>query len=374
MMIKVLEVVGRMDRAGQETFLMNVLRKADRSKYDISFSVNTDYIGAYEEEIKKLNCKIYHNPFSANIKNLNKYIKFFRKILKEEGPFDVVHCHTWLFGGFIMWAAKKEGVPVRIMHSHSTSDGYKNTLFRKTYQVIGKKLIQNNATCKVACGEDAYLSLFDRKCDDKSKILNNAVDVDEFDESKFDVAAYKRGLLLSEDAKVVISVARFCDVKNHRKIISSFYQYHLNCPDANLLLVGDGELKEQAVAQVAELNIAPNVKFLGVRSDVNKLLMCSDVFIMPSKFEGLPVSLIEAQAAGVSCVVSDTITDEVDMLLNLITKINIAAEDTVWAEAIGRAACNEKTDFQTRKEKLTECGYSLESTWRKLEKIYAKSK
>ena len=373
-MIRVLEVVGRMDRAGQETFLMNILRKADRSKYDISFSVNTDYIGAYEEEIKKLNCKIYHNPFSADIKNLNNYIMFFRKILKEEGPFDVVHCHTWLFGGFIMWAAKKEGVSVRIMHSHNTSDGYKNTLLRKIYQMIGKRLIQKHATCKVACGEDAYFSLFDKKCDDKNKILNNAVDVDEFDESNFDVATYKRGLLLPEDAKVIISVARFCDVKNHRKIISSFYQFYLNCPNAILLLVGDGELKERVVAQVAELGIAPKVKFLGVRSDVNKLLLCSDVFVMPSKFEGLPVSLVEAQAAGVSCVVSDTITDEIDMHLNLITKVNIAAEDTVWADAIESAACNEKPDFQTRKEKLTECGYSLESTWKKLEKFYVKNK
>lgn len=373
-MIKVLEVVGRMDRAGQETFLMNVLRKADRSRYDISFSVNTDYIGAYEEEIKKLNCKIYHNPFSANITNLNNYIKFFRKILKEEGPFDVVHCHMWLFSGFIMWAAQKEGVPVRIIHSHSTSDGYKNTLFRKIYQMISRKLIQNNATCKVACGEDAYFSLFHSKCEDKSKILNNAVDVDEFDERNFDVAAYKKGLLLSENAKVIISVARFCDVKNHRKIISSFYQYHLNFSNATLLLIGDGELKELIVAQVAELGIAQNVKFLGVRSDVNKLLMCSDVFIMPSKFEGLPVSLIEAQAAGVSCVVSDTITGEVDMHLNLITKKNISDEDMVWAKAIERAACNEKPNFQTRKEKLTECGYSVESTWKKLEKIYVKNK
>lgn len=373
-MIRILEVVGKMDRAGQETFLMNVLRKADRNKYQISFSVNTNYIGAYEEEIQKFNCKVYHNPYSVNIKNLNNYIKFFRKILTEEGPFDVVHCHTWLFGGFIMWAAKKEGVPVRIMHSHNTSDGYKNTLFRKIYQIIGKKLIHNNATCEVACGEDAYFSLFNKKCEDKSKILNNAVDVDEFDERNFDVIAYKKGLSLPEDAKVIVSVARFCDVKNHKKIISSFYQYHLNCPNAYLLLIGDGELKEQIVARVEELDIFQNVKFLGVRSDVNKLLMCSDVFIMPSKFEGLPVSLIEAQAAGVSCVISDTITNEVDMRLNLITKINIAAEDTIWADAIERVVCNEKPAFQTRKEKLTECGYSVESIWKKLEKIYVKDK
>lgn len=372
-MVRILEVVGRMDRAGQETFLMNVLRKADRKKYNISFSVNTDYIGAYEEEIGKLNCRIYHNPFTADIKHLKKYIKYFRRILKENGPFDVVHCHTWLFGGFIMWAARKEGIPVRIMHSHSTSDGYADTLFRRVYQTVAKKLIRNNATCQVACGEEAYFALFDEKCSDKSKILNNAVDVDMFDENNFDVAAYKKDLQLAEDTKVIISVARFCDVKNHKKIVSSFYQYQLDQPKAILLLVGDGELKNQVATQIAELGITKKVKFLGVRPDVNKLLMCSDVFIMPSKFEGLPVSLIEAQAAGVPCVVSDAITDEVDMHLNLISKVDILADDIAWANAIKKAMRNKKLDFQTRKRKLTECGYSVESIWGKLEKIYVKN-
>lgn len=372
-MIKVLEVVGRMDRAGQETFLMNILRKADREKYDISFSVNTNYIGAYEEEIKKLDCQVYHNPFPADIRHLRRYIKSFRNILREKGPFDVVHCHTWLFGGFIMWAAKKEGVPVRIMHSHSTSDGYKSTIPRKIYQYIGKKLIKNNATCQVACGEDAYFALFDSKCDDKSKILNNAVAVEQFNDGNFDIAAYRKELSVPENAKVVISVARFSDVKNHKKIVSAFYQYQLTHPEAVLLLVGEGELKESIMVQVSELCITDKVKFMGVRSDVNKLLMCSNVFIMPSKFEGLPVSLVEAQAAGVACVISDTITDEVNMDLGLITKVDIVASDLIWAREIENSMLKEKQNYLIRKGKLTECGYSVESTWQKLERIYVKN-
>lgn len=373
-MVKVLEVVGRMDRAGQETFLMNILRKADREKYEISFSVNTNYIGAYEDEIKNFNCQIYHNPFSADIKHLSRYIKCFRKILKENGPFDVVHCHTWLFGGFIMWAAKKEHVPVRIMHSHSTSDGYGKSIFRRLYRSLAKKLIRNNATCMVACGVDAYYALFNKKCIDKNKILNNAVDVDQFDDRNFDVGAYRRTISIAKNSEVIISVARFYDVKNHKKIINVFYQYQLDHDKAVLLLVGEGELKDEAIEQVNELGISEKVYFMGVRSDVNKLLMCSNVFIMPSKFEGLPVSLIEAQAAGVYCVISNSITDEVDMGLALVDKVDITKSDKEWSDAIEVGMNQKKPDFSFRKEKLTEHGYSIDSTWRKLEMIYDKNK
>lgn len=372
-MVKVLEVVGRMDRAGQETFLMNILRKSDRTKYQISFSVNTNYIGAYEEEILALGSEVYHNPYSASIKNIYKYLKYFRKVLKEKGPFDVVHCHTWLFGGFIMWAARKEGVPIRIMHSHSTSDGDKISVIRRIYRLLSKKLIHHNATCKVACGKDAYQALFDKKCSNKNMILNNAVDEEQFNESNFSVNDVRETLSILGETKVLISVARFSDVKNHEKIINVFYRYQLEHEKVILLLVGDGELKNKIIEQVSKLGITDKVKFLGVRSDINKLLICSDVFIMPSKFEGVPVSLIEAQAAGVSCVISDKITDEVDMGLGLIDKINIMSSDKEWADAINVAIKRKKPEFSIRCKNLLEHGYSIEATWRKLEMLYDKN-
>lgn len=369
-MIRVLEVVGRMERAGQESFLMNIFRARDKEKYDISFSVNTNHIGAYEEEIVASGGAVYHNPYSADIKNIFKYIKSFRKILRENGPFDAVHCHVWLFGGFIMQAAKKEKVPIRIMHSHSTVDGYNNSFFRRLYRFTAKKLIDSCSTEKVACGRDAYRALFDKECENDNLILNNSVDISLFDDTAVDSNALKSELGIPLNTTVFVSVARFCKVKNHRKIINIFNEYHKKNKNSVLLLVGDGELKSQILSQVKELGIEDAVIFMGVRSDVNKILFCSDVFLMPSEFEGLPVSLVEAQAAGVSCVISESITDEIDMGLSLIKKADINSDDKHWVNLIEEALTQDKPEFILRKRKLFEHGYTVESTWRKLDLIY----
>lgn len=371
-MIKVLEVVGKMDRAGQETFLMNVFRNINKDKYDVSFSVNTEYIGAYEEEIKSLGGKIFHNPYSVNTRNFRKYIKAFRKYIRENGPFDVVHCHVWLFGGFIMWAAKKENVPIRIMHSHSTGDKYSHSIFRTVYRKISKKLINKYATQKVACGKDAYSALFDVSCPNDDLILNNAIDIASFDEKNINLEAYKTELGLNFENFVIVSVARFCDVKNHKKIISIFTEIHKRIPEAVLLLVGDGELRKDIINQIENEKLTDSVKLLGVRNDVNKILLCSDIFLMPSKFEGLPVSLVEAQAAGVICMISDKITDEIDMGLELIYKLSIFDSDSKWAENIEKFKNSRKPLFEKRFEHISKKGYTISGTLKKLDLIYDK--
>lgn len=370
-MIRVLEVVGRMDRAGQETFLMNIFREADKRKYEISFAVNTNYIGAYESEIEALSGKIYHNPCPADLPHLLKYLGSFKKILKEEGPFDVIHCHVWLFGGFILWAARKEGIPIRIMHSHNTNDGYKNTLQRMLYRKIASSLIKRNATKFVACGKDAYQALFQDECPDSNHILNNAINTHLFNEEQFDCDSIKKTLNIQNDCAVITSVARFCDVKNHPKIISVFEAFLKRYSDrAELLLVGSGELEDAIRELVLSKNIADKVHFLGVRPDVNKLLAISDIFLMPSKFEGLPVSLIEAQASGCQCVISNTITDEVDMQLGLISKLPLEIEDSIWAEKCYEAAHRKKLPFAIRNASIEKCGYTIKAVWRKLDELY----
>ena len=371
-MIRVLEVVGRMDRAGQETFLMNIFRKADKRKYEISFAVNTNYIGAYESEIETLGGKIYHNPYPASLPHLLRYLDSFRKVLRDEGPFDVIHCHVWLFGGFILWAARKEGVPIRIMHSHNTSDGYKRTLARRLYRKIAFNLIKKNATKFVACGKDAYKALFHEECPDSNHILNNAVDPHLFDEKQFDCGLIKRALHIRDDRIVIISVARFSDVKNHDKMISVFETFLKQYGNsAELLLVGSGELEERIQNLVISKKVNDNVHFLGVRSDINRLLAISDVFLMPSKFEGLPVSLIEAQASGCRCVISDVITNEVDMQIGLLTRLPLGIEDSIWARECYDAARKTPPPFAVRNASIEKYGYTINAVWRKLDELYA---
>ena len=368
---RILEVVGRMDRAGQETFLMNVLRAHDSPKYEIWFSVNTDHIGDYEPEILDLGGKIWHNPYAITNKTLLPYLREFRNFLKREGPFDVVHCHVYYFGGFIMKIAREEDVAVRIMHSNSTSDGLKNTVYRRLYRLWCRKLILDNATQLVACGKEAYEALFHRSCPGNDKILNNAIVMNKFNLSLQESIEMRESIGIANGNRIIISVARFLQVKNHERIISIFDYYHRQInATSTLLLVGDGDGRNKIETIVKEKGLEDAVRFLGKRSDIPQLLNASDALLMPSLFEGLPVSLVEAQAAGISCVVSDVITSEVDMGLDLVQFVSLSDSDEVWAKAIEKACTTEKIAFDDRYNALNRNGYTIESTWRKLEELY----
>lgn len=360
-----------MNRAGQESFLMNILRSADLDKYEIWFSVNTDYVGDFEEEIKAIGGHVFHNPYCPSLKQLKKYTTAFKGFLRQEGPFDVVHCHVFYFSAFLLKAAFDEHIPIRVMHSHSTSDGYENTLKRKLYRKIALKLINKYSTEEVACGVDAYESFYNRKCPGDSKILNNSIFLDDYNEAKYNIVNLKRELQIPLVKTVFVSVARFLPVKNHSKIIGIFEQYH-NEINANsiLLLVGEGPLIDKIRKLVVEKKLEDNVVFMGIRSDVNMILMCSNLFLMPSLHEGLPVSLLEAQAAGVTCIISDTITKAIDMDLNLIEWCSLDENDIVWAKKCKNAVQKSKQEFDFRKRKIEKKGYSLSNVWKKLEDIY----
>lgn len=369
-MKRVLEVVGRMDRAGQETFLMNLLRSHDPNRYEITFSVNTNHVGDYESEILEVGGKIWHNPYPISPKTIIPYLREFRKFLYNQGPFDVIHCHVYFFGGFILKEARKAGIPVRIMHSHSTNDGRKDSFLRSLYRKYSYNLIKKNSTHYVGCGIEAYEALFKEKCPVSKNILNNGIIMDLFNISRDLALQKKEELGISGYASVVINIARFCEVKNHEKTVSVFNAFLKYNPNSVLLLVGEGERMAMIKQVVNELGIAKNVKFLGMRSDIPELLGLSNVLLMPSLFEGLPVSLIEAQAAGLPCVISDTITREVDMNIGIVEFLPLDSSDDSWAVALSRLSKIEKPSFEIRKEYLTTRGYTIDSTWEKLSKLY----
>lgn len=370
-MIRVLEVVGVMDRAGQETFLMNLLRSYDPQKYEIWFSVDTERIGAYESEIEELGGKIWHNPYNPSSRYIFDYLRAFKSFLKNNGPFDVVHCHVYYFGGFILSIAKQEKVPIRIMHSHSTADVKKDSLIRSVYRKLCQFLIKKSATIFVACGNEAYKSLFREKCNNQDFILNNGILMKSFNLNANDRRIKRENLSINDSTTVIINVARFYKVKNHEKMVSVFNKYHNEInEDSIMLFVGDGERSELIKTIVHEYQLDDSILFLGLREDIPELLNSSDVLLMPSFFEGLPVSLVEAQAAGLPCVISDTITKEVDMGLGLMYFEDIQNDDLTWADRIQRAASVSRPSFETRFEKIHQKGYTIESTWVKLSKLY----
>lgn len=369
-MKRVLEVVGRMDRAGQETFLMNLLRSCDSNEYEITFSVNTSHVGDYESEILSLGGKVWHNPHAITFKTFFKYLSAFREFLKTNGPFDVIHCHMYYFGGFILRVAKEEKIPIRVMHSHSTSDGKSKSFLRNFYRNISYLLIKKNATHFVGCGVAAYESLFREKCLDSNRILNNAILMDRFNMGYDERIVTRKSLGCGSSTKLIINVARFCKVKNHERIISIFNSYHSKNINSKLLLVGEGDRIDIIKKMVKNNKLTDAVLFLGIREDIPDLLNAADVLLMPSLFEGLPVSLIEAQAAGLPCVISNTITKEVDMGMNILQFLSLNATDEDWCEAICRSFLIDKPDYKVRYKSLGIKGYTVDATWKKLRLIY----
>ena len=261
---------------------------------------------------KKLGGRVFLVP---KYQKLPKYLKALEELFRKK-HYRIVHSNVNTLSVFSLYAAKKAGVPVRISHSHSTSNPkeWKRNIIKNILRPFSKKY----ATDYFACSELAGRYLFGDKTFDqgKVKIIHNAIDLDKF---KFDPDARKklRKELGIDDKTIVIGhVGRFVQTKNHHFLVYAFKKYHNKNPNTKLLLIGTGPLEEKIKAQVKKHNLEDSVLFLGQRNDTNKLYSVMDIFCLPSLYEGLPVAGIEAQAAGLPCVYSDKVTIEADAANN----------------------------------------------------------
>ena len=304
--IIVAQIMGKWVGGGVESVIMNYYRHLDHSKVQFDFICDEDSTRIPYDEIKKLGGRVFIVP---KYQNLPKYLKALEKLFKEN-QYCIVHSNINTLSVFPLYAAKKAGVPIRISHSHSTSNPkeWKRNLIKNILRPFSKRY----ATDYFACSELAGRYLFGNKAFDQGevKIIHNAIDVDKF---KFDEVARKklRKEFGIKDSTVVIGhVGRFVQQKNHTFLVDVFKEYHKKNPDSKLLLVGSGPLEDEIKKKVERLGLKDSVLFLGQRDDINKLYSVMDVFCLPSLYEGLPVVGVEAQAAGLPCVFSDKITND----------------------------------------------------------------
>ncbi|MFZ5829535.1 MAG: glycosyltransferase family 1 protein [Planctomycetota bacterium] len=352
--VRVLHVVGGMNRGGVETWLMHVLRNIDRGRFQLDFLVHTEEPCAYDEEIRALGSRIIpclhpQRPW--------QYARQLRRILREEGPYDVVHSHVHHFTGWVLKVAHAAGVPKRIAHCHndtSAADG-RSGLVRQVYLRYMERLIRKHATAGLTCSRLAAPSLFGENWerDARWSVLHCGVDMRLFGEP-VDRAEVRRELGLPADAFVVGHVGRFTPQKNHKFLVHVFSECVKIQPQARLLLIGSGPLRNDVERQVADLGLSQSVVFAGLRSDVPRALKGAiDCFLFPSLHEGLPVSLIEVQCAGVRSVISDSITREGVFERNC-TSLPLTCNASEWARAVlsGGAPFAEpgasKTDFDLK--------------------------
>ncbi|SCH96298.1 Mannosylfructose-phosphate synthase [uncultured Clostridium sp.] len=363
-MIKVMHYISKMNRGGQETFIMNLYRNIDRDKVQFEFLCTEPGIGDYDAEIKELGGKIFHidlNCIKGKIKQLDNARRLYKYLKKRTQEIQVFHIHTQhaMEAFFSSLAAKLAGVKVVIVHSHNTS-----SLFHVKAHKIFKYLLNVMPIERFACSEAAGKWMFGNH---KFRIINNGIDVDKF---KFEQSVRKkiREKMGWKDNYIIGHVGRFNAQKNHQFLIEIFNEVKNYIPEAKLILVGTGELQENIRKHVEKLKLEDKVEFLGMREDVNRLYQGMDIMCFPSLFEGLPVVLVEAQESGLSCVISETITKEID-ITKLLYRVSLESDSKVWCNKI----CELKKYMLDRSDMTTDIrnsGYDMKEEAKEIQKIY----
>lgn len=324
-MIRILQCVNDMHRAGLETMLMNYYRNIDRSKIQFDFLTHRPNRSDYDDEIESMGGKIYYAP-RLYPQNYPTYFKYMAKFFEEHPEYKIVHSHIDSMSYLPLLAAKKAGVPVRIAHSHNTS-------IDKDFKYLLKQLfrfgITSVATDYCACGQEAGRYLFGNRA---YTFIPNAIDSKKF-LFNAEVREKRREEFHLQDAFVVGHIGRLSYQKNHKFLVEIFAKLKQQCPNAILALVGVGEKEADIKAQVKALGLTDSVMFLGNRSDVNELYQMMDVFVMPSHFEGVPVVGIEAQFAGLPCIFSDKVPVEVKFT-DCVRFISLDQHPNYWADEI----------------------------------------
>lgn len=317
-MRRVLQVFGKLGRGGLEAFVMNLYRSIDRNQIQFDFLLTAEG-GDYEEEAKGLGAMIYYTPPRSN--GLKAYKSFLDDFFaKNAARYSAIHLHASSLSSIEpLKYAKKYGISIRIIHSHSSSvkQNLRGRIFHHILHNYNKLKIRNLATHYMGCSDKALDWLFNGTgVRSKATMVNNGIDSSQyrFNES---VREEIREAFGFKNKFVIGHVGSFTHVKNHHFLISLFEKILQAIPEAKLLLVGAGELEHQIKQQIHNTGIDSDVIFAGLRSDVNKVLQAIDLIIMPSLFEGLPVSLVEAQAAGLPIIASDTISKDVALTSNI---------------------------------------------------------
>ena len=305
-MIRVLHVIGAMDRAGAETFIMNIYRAIDRSKVQFDFLVHAQGECDFDEEIRELGGRIFRVP-RYNILNKRAYSNAIRQILREHPEDVIVHSHIGSSAPVNLPCAREEG-RLAVAHSHRQTiiDSPQNLVFH-----LVSKPVRGKADWYMACSEDAATSRFGPEISnsDRCVIVRNGIDVNAYARSEALIAQAKQQLDV-EGRPVFGHIGRFVVDKTHAFLLDVFERILKQKPDAILLLAGHGELEDPIRQLVARKGISDSVRFLGVRNDIPDVLRAMDVFLFPSLHEGLGIALVEAQTTGLECIASTGVPEE----------------------------------------------------------------
>lgn len=360
--IKVLHCVTAMNRGGLETFIMNYYRHIDRSKYEFDFLVQRRGEFDYSKEIKELGGHIYSvpafNPFK--IKRYNKALDDF--FAAHTGEYDIVHAHNNSFAMYVLRAAKKYDYPIRIAHSHIADK--KTRLKRKIFVAYNRRKLKDYCNVEFACGKEAGRWLYG---DNDFIVVNNAIDLNEFVFDKKKRKDVRDMIGVNKDEILLGHIGRFEKQKNHDYLIEIIRLAKERGINVKLLLIGDGSLMCDMRRKVEQYGLSNDVIFTGVISEIGDYLSAMDVFVMPSFCEGFPVTLVEAQANGLPCLVSNRVDRKckITPLVQFLPISDNAVKD--WIDLFLKCANNSRKSYD---DLLLKSGFGIEIAAKRLQKIY----
>lgn len=355
-MIRVLNIIGSLERGGAETFLVNVYRNIDRSKLQFDFAIyNEPSEKSYYNEVKEMGAKVFFLP-SKSKEPINNFIKV--KSIVKDNKYAIVWRYTdGCFGAIDLLAAKSAGALETMLNSRSSNA---EGMVQYLIHYIIRPFLPLFVTQNYACGKKAGKWMFGRR---PFEVINNGINTEDFCYNEENRNRYRQEFVIQKKT-VVGHVGRFHPVKNHKLIIDIYENFKEKKPESTLVLVGEGEILPNIKEYVKKKNLEDDVLFLGSRSDVPKILQMMDIYIMPSFYEGFPRALLEAQAAGLPCVVSSAISEEA-AVTDDVSFIDINAPIETWVDILVEKCDLKKAD---NVELLRAKGYDIKDVAKKIEK------
>lgn len=367
-MIRILHIVPELDGGGIENLLLNYYKHMNRDKFIFDFIVHGNRVGILESDFQKMNSKVFHIP--TKHESIKSHINTMKKIIKN-GNYDVIHAHQGTIGAIPMYYAKRAGIKIRITHNHMAY--MEESITKKIVNLFLLPLLKKTSTHWFACSLDAGRFLWGNKAVEQGKviIMKNAIDI-----NKFAFNSIKRSKIRKElgiEGKFVIGcVGRLSYQKNHEFLINIFEEIYKKNKNSVLLLVGRGELEEEIKEQVKNLDLVEAVRFLGVRDDVADLLCAMDVFLLPTRYEGLGIVYIEAQASGIETFGSSIVVPNEAKVTELMHFIQLEKTYESWADEVLKY--NNKNQRDNINEELKKAGYDIKIEAKKLELLYMNDK
>jgi glycosyltransferase involved in cell wall biosynthesis len=369
--IRVLHCLGTLNPGGVEIWLMTLLKHLDTKHLQFDFCTFGPEAGLHASEAERLGAVVHRCPQHPS----SSLGQRFRQVLRE-GRYDVVHSHVHLFSGALLRWASLEGVPIRVAHSHSSHDGKPDSLARTAYRKLMKNWIQRHATQGLASSGKAAADLFGAnwQSDPRIAILHYGIDLQAF-RIAADPNTRRAEAGLSEATPVIGHVGNFVAAKNHKFFLEIAVQIRKRLPEAHFLLIGDGPLRAQIETRAQELGLQDHAHFLGTRSDVPSLMRTSmDALLFPSLWEGLPLTVIEAQAAGLPNVISDEIADEAVLFPERVQQLSLSSSPEIWADETILMMKLGKLDSRAATHAIEKTDFTIERSLSRLMDLYSRNK